>query len=75
MGDTVNTSSRIEGMRKPLDARLTISDEVFKQLPESLQSLFVSVGKIKLRGKSRDMQLDVIRKNPKQARFPNKAPL
>lgn len=59
IGDTVNTSSRIEGMCKTLDVPLTISEDVFNLLPEAHQQMFVSVGKIQLRGKSRDMELFV----------------
>jgi class 3 adenylate cyclase len=61
IGDTVNTSSRIEGMCKTLDVALTISEVVYRHLPETHQPLFVSVGKIQLRGKSKDIELFVFK--------------
>lgn len=53
IGDTVNTSSRIEGMCKTLNADLVISSTVYEKLSTALQAHFVFASSEQLRGRTR----------------------
>ncbi len=57
IGDTVNTSSRIEGMCKTLAADLLISSEVYEKLSKAMQSKFTFAKAEQLRGRSSETQL------------------
>ncbi len=57
IGDTVNTSSRLEGLCKTLQAELLISGEVFQQLSKSLQQQFSFACSKQLRGKLKETEI------------------
>jgi len=57
IGDTVNISSRIEGMCKILQADLVISNTVYEKLSVGLQAQFTFAGSEQLRGRSEYTEL------------------
>ncbi len=57
IGDTVNTSSRLEGLTKTLGSPLIISGEVFDALPEHLKAKFEFSLSRQLRGKQKETRI------------------
>jgi class 3 adenylate cyclase/uncharacterized membrane protein (DUF485 family) len=64
IGDTVNTSSRIEGMCKNLNAKLVISSIVYEKLSSAMQTHFQFAGTEQLRGRSELTTLFVYTESP-----------
>lgn len=61
VGDTVNTCSRIESLNKELGSTLTVSEAVYGGLPEELRASFEHKPDVRLRGKSRPVDLYTLR--------------
>lgn len=57
IGDTVNTSSRLEGLTKTLGSPLLISGEVYDALPEHLKAKFEFTLSRQLRGKQKETRI------------------
>ena len=51
IGDTVNTTSRLEGLCKQLQQPIVLSADVYQTLPEDLQSYFDDQGEQPIRGR------------------------
>jgi len=64
IGDTVNTSSRIEGMCKVLQKDLVISGTVYKKLSVDMQAQFIFAGSEQLRGRTESTDLYTYQRNP-----------
>jgi len=57
IGDGVNLASRIEGLTKSLGHSLLISEATFKLLNEELSSKFEFLAKVKVKGKSEEVEV------------------
>ena len=57
IGDTVNTSSRLEGLNKMYGTRLLVSWDTIQSLQSRSEFKFQYIGEVKPRGKSRAIQL------------------
>lgn len=55
IGDAVNTAARIEGLCKPLNAKLLISDEVYNEFEEEPQVL--RTGDYEVKGKAKALKI------------------
>jgi PAS domain S-box-containing protein len=69
LSDAVNTAARIEEMTKVVDAPLLISDETYFSLEDPFQFSIRSIGKVKVKGKSKHLVvLEVLDAHPPEIR-------
>jgi len=65
LGNTVNLASRLESLTRDLGVRLTLGASVMRRASESGAGAFVSLGKQRLKGQSRAIEIFTVRSLPR----------